>query len=280
LIINPSQSLIEVIIPHLKCSGKDYSSSLVVFPGKRPSHFLRKAVAQRTNGSFIPPVIFSMDEFVDFIYEKNPPFRKGGPGGFFDDNSQPQRKLETIDAIAVLYEIHRKALHPIGGDGFQTPDSFFPIGLKIYRDLEELFIEGVKPAMIKQIGPYTTEAIPEHALKGLQSLSFFYEHFYAELEKERLSTRSLRYRAVSQKIENAELDSYEKIVFAGFYALTKYEKDLFRFLLEKENILFIFQEGPGLDEKLAEIGIDKPYNTLPLIPPLSALRRIRWGGEV
>lgn len=196
-----------------------------------------------------------MDEFVDFIYESGE--RGSGGGG---------RKIETIDAIAILYDIHRKALHPLGGDSFQTPDSFFPIGLKIYRDLEELFIEGVKPAMIKQIEPYTTEAIPEHALKGLQSLSFFYEQFYAAIEEKGLSTRSLRYRAVSEKNEDAELDSYDQIVFAGFYALTKYEKVLFKKLLEKENTLFIFQEGPGLEEKLSDLGIDKPYNTLPLIP--------------
>jgi ATP-dependent helicase/nuclease subunit B len=252
LIINPSQSLIDEIIPHLNRTGKDYSSNLIVFPGKRPSHFLRKAIAQKIKGSFIPPVIFSMDDFVDFIYESGERELAGG-----------DRKIETIDAIAILYDIHRKALHPLGGDSFQTPDSFFPIGLKIYRDLEELFIEGVKPAMIKQIEPYTTEAIPEHALKGLQSLSFFYEQFYAAIEEKGLSTRSLRYRVVSEKNEDAELDSYKQIVFAGFYALTKYEKVLFRKLLEKENTLFIFQEGPGLEEKLSDLGMTSKNPPLP-----------------
>jgi hypothetical protein len=265
LIINPSQSLIDEIIPHLNRTGKDCSSNLIVFPGKRPSHFLRKAIAQRIKGSFIPPVIFSMDEFVDFIYESGKR-EFPHPGGFAEAKAGAGRKIETIDAIAILYDLHRKALHPLGGDSFQTPDSFFPIGLKIYRDLEELFIEGVKPAMIKQIEPYTTEAIPEHALKGLQSLSFFYEQFYAAIEEKGLSTRSLRYRVVSEKNEDAELDSYKQIVFAGFYALTKYEKVLFKKLLEKENTLFIFQEGPGLEEKLSDLGIDKTYNTLPLIP--------------
>jgi len=293
LIINPSQSLIDEIIPHLNRTGKDYSSNLIVFPGKRPSHFLRKAIAQQIKGSFIPPVIFSIDEFIDSIYDRldisehphpTPPPSRGreqtedslpstvGEASFYSPSTGGRglggagRKIETIDAIAILYDIHRQSLHPLGGDSFQTPDSFFPIGLKIYRDLEELFIEGVKPAMIKQIEPYTTEAIPEHALKGLQSLSFFYEQFYAAIEEKGLSTRSLRYRVVSEKNEDAELDSYKQIVFAGFYALTKYEKVLFKKLLVKENTLFIFQEGPGLKEKLSDLGIDKPYNTLPLIP--------------
>ena len=89
----------EAILPHLKGVGRDYSSNLVVFPGKRPSHFLRKSLAKEVRGSFIPPVILSMDEFIDFVYELKEVRRK--------------TKLETIDAIALLYELHRKAAQPL-----------------------------------------------------------------------------------------------------------------------------------------------------------------------
>jgi CRISPR/Cas system-associated exonuclease Cas4 (RecB family) len=240
LIIQPYKSLIDEIIPHLKSEGKDYSSNLIVFPGKRPSHFLRKAIAREIKGSFIPPVIFSMDEFVDHMYE----------------NMQSERKLETIDAVAILYDIQKKSLQPFGGENFLSPDTFFPIGLKIYRDIEELYIEGIKPVMVKQIEPYTSEAIPEYSASRLRSLSFFYEEFYKTLEEKGLSTRSLRYKHVSEKIEETGLDRYEQIIFAGFFALTKCENTLFRKLLRKENTLFIFQEGPGLNEKLSDLGLN------------------------
>ena len=64
LLISSSENLIEKVAEHLIGIEKDYSSSLVIFPGKRPSHFLRKVLAQREKSSFIPPVIFSMDEFI------------------------------------------------------------------------------------------------------------------------------------------------------------------------------------------------------------------------
>jgi CRISPR/Cas system-associated exonuclease Cas4 (RecB family) len=231
--------MIEEILPHLKAGGKDYSSNLVVFPGKRPSHFLRKALAQKIKNSFIPPVIYSMDEFVDHRYE----------------SLQTRKKIETIDAVVILYEIHKKALRPLGGEAFLSPDKFFSVGLKIYRDLEELTIEDVQPARVKQIELFTGEVIPEQTLARLQSLSFFYENFYKAIGEKGLSTRSVRYREVSKTIDESGLSCYGQVIFAGFFALTKCEKVLFGRLLQKENTLFIFQNATGLKEKLSDLGI-------------------------
>ncbi len=239
LIIEPEQNLIEEITLHLKAEGKDYSSNLVVFPGKRPSHFLRKALARKIEGSFIPPVVHSMDEFVDHIYE----------------SVQTGKKIETIDAVVILYEIHRKTRRPLGGEAFVSPDKFFPIGLKIYRDLEELTIEGVPPGRVRQIESLTGEVIPEQTLERLQSLSFFYENFYQMIGKKGLSTRSTRYREVSKILDGSGLHFSGQVVFAGFFALTASEKTLFRKLLQNEDILFVFQNATGLKEKLDDLGI-------------------------
>ena len=78
-VVPPDGELIEEVISCLIAQDKerppegkerDFSSSLVVFPGKRPPHFLRKALAKKIGSSFIPPVTFSIDEFIDFICEK------------------------------------------------------------------------------------------------------------------------------------------------------------------------------------------------------------------
>lgn len=244
IVIQPEQSLIEEIIPHLKQTGKDYSSNIVVFPGKRPSHFLRKALAGKIGGSFIPPAIFSMDEFIDFLYEGMLPERG--------------RKLETIDAVALLYDIHLKAKKQLGGKSFMTADSFFTIGLKIYRDIEELLIEEINPHLVRDIEPLTQEAIPEQTLQRLQSLSFFYEEFYRTIESMSFSTRALRYSVVSEKAEAANMAHYRQIIFAGFYMLTKSERTLFKKLLQTDNALFIFQHGTGIKESLAGLGINIP----------------------
>ncbi len=239
LLTSPKRGLIKEIIPLLKCEGRDYSSNLVVFPGRRPSHYLRKELAKEMKGSFVPPVIFSIDEFVDHLYEKN----------------YAGRKLEGIDAVALLYEIHRKAPDPLGGGSFMTPDSFFPIGLKIYRDIEELYIEAIDYHLVKAIEPYAEEGIPEQTLKRLQSLSFFYEWFYKTVRERGFSTRSLRYRSAAETFDESGVAGFQKVIFAGFFALTRYEKILFKKMLLMENTCFIFQTGKGMKEKLAELGV-------------------------
>lgn len=240
LLIPPSESLIAGISGRLTGTERDYSSNLVVFPGKRPSHFLRKALAAELKSSFVPPVIFSMDEFVDYVYEA----------------AGTKMKLETIDAVAILYDIHRDAPSPLGGNSFLTPDSFFPIGIKIYRDIEELCIEGIKPSLTKEIEAFTKETVPERTFKRLQSLSFFYEEFYKRIEYLGFSTRSVRYCAVSGGMDKSDAGRFQQMIFAGFFALTRCEKDLFRKLYSLENTVFIFQDGAGMKEKIAELNME------------------------
>jgi ATP-dependent helicase/nuclease subunit B len=238
-IIPSGLNILDEIITHLIKKERDYSSNMVIFPGKRPSHFLRRALAREVGSSLIPPLILSMDDFIDFIYGR----------------SFSGRKIENIDAVSILYEIHRKAKNPIGRDGFMTPDSFFPIGLKIYRDLEELQIEGIKSSQVKEIQPFTDEVIPGQTLLRLQSLSFFYEAFYRIIGKHDLSTRSSRYSTVAEKITDSDVSHFQRIVFAGFFAPTKSEKDLFRKMSSFDNVLFIYQDGPGIRKKIENPGI-------------------------
>ncbi len=240
LIIGPHEDLIKVTAGLISPRDRDYSDNLVVFPGRRPAHFLRKELAQREKGSFIPPLIYSMDDFVEYAGE----------------SVQPVRSIETVDAVAVLHQIHRSAPERLGGESFLTLDSFFSLGIKIYKDLEELYIEGTPPAMIKEIQPFTDEMIPQHALSRLQSLHFFYRTFYDRVSQMGMATRSMRYRTAAERVLEGCVDRFEKVIFGGFYALTKSEKDIFKKLLTIEKTIFIFQDGPGLGEQLAELGME------------------------
>ncbi len=241
LLISPSENLIEKVGEHLVGPEKDYSSNLVIFPGKRPSHFLRKLLAGREKSSFVPPLILSMDELIEHIYD-------GSLG-------QDGRKLEAIDAISILYAIHAASPEHLGVKSFLSPDTFFPVGMKLYNDLEELHIERVSSQRVKEIDSIAGETIPELTAKRLQSLSYFYDTFYRRIEENHYSTRSSRYRAVSEMIDRLDLDRFEKVILAGFFALTTSEKDIFRSLMKRENTLFVFQDGEGMKKRLIPLGI-------------------------
>ncbi len=182
-----------------------------------------------------------MDEFIDHVHDES----LGLEG----------RKLEAIDAISILYTIHAASPEHLGKKSFLTPDTFFPVGMKLYGDLEELYIEGIPSKKVKEIDSIAGENIPEPTAKRLQSLSYFYETFYRRIEEGHFSTRSSRYRSVSENIGRLNLDRFEKVILAGFFALTQSEKKIFQSVMKRENTLFIFQEGEGVEKKLSDLGI-------------------------
>ena len=117
IVLDPVGHLIETIASHLEKRGKDFSASAIVFPGKRPAHFLRKELALRAGGSIIPPKIFSVDEFVLSLYQHLHP--------------EPIFDLDPIDAVALLHLVHSELKERLGGDYFASLDTFIPIGLKL-----------------------------------------------------------------------------------------------------------------------------------------------------
>lgn len=234
--------LISAVAERLDCSGNDYAENLVVFPGRRPAHFLRKAISLKHGMPFLPPRICSMDEFIDLIC-----------AGLPDASG---RKIEPIDAVALLFELHCRAPRPLGRKGFLTLDSFFPIGLKLFRDLEELLIEQVSREAMQQADSLLLDGVPPASLERLQSVSWFYERFYDMIRERSFSTRSLRYCAAAVSYSTVLLPGFSRVILAGLFGLTAAEKGLFSRLGSDSRTCALFQDGPGMKDLLLSLDIE------------------------
>jgi len=233
-ILYPTENLIENITSELTSRDKDYSRQIVVFPGKRPAHFLRKSLAERENGSFFPPRIFSIDEFIDFVYTNLLGCR--------------QQILEPIDAVAILFDVHKSLKSRLGHTSYNTFDVFLPVGLKLFKELEEVM-------MANHTMNYIRKILQNVEFAKFHSLSNYYEKFYEEVTNRGFGTRSMRYRTVAERFEELDFSQYEKIIFAGFYAFTNVEQIIVKKLLKQKNVIIIFQDGVGLSERLKSIGV-------------------------
>jgi ATP-dependent helicase/nuclease subunit B len=240
ILVPAAADLIAYVADALDQEARDLSDCLVVFPGRRPGHFLRRRIAERRRESFVPPHIVSIDELVDELSDARHPGRPD---------------LESIDAVALLYEIHSAFPSPLGGHAFLSPDMFFPIGARIYADLEELRIEGVDPRSVGEVQPLIEEQIPPRSRESLQALEIFYKELYLRIEALGYSTRSSRYWEVCSTIAEADLSRFRRIILAGFYAPTRAERKLFAMVGALSSALFVFQDGPGMGEKLSQMGI-------------------------
>ena len=245
--ISPGRSLVEEAALRVEAAGVELSETIVVFPGRRPAHFLRQRLAQAKGRGFVPPRIFSMDELVDFIVEARDA-REGRirPG------------LESIDAVAILYDIQVTSPAPLGGTAFMTLDSFFPLGMKIWADLEELFIECVPVAKVAGVQALVQDGVPARSRERLQTLARFYEQFYREAEARGFSTRASRFRRASETVAPADLPGTGPVILAGFSRLTAAERALICALAEWPRVQMIFQEGPGIREWLRGLPVPMP----------------------
>jgi hypothetical protein len=212
-------------------SRNDFSKSIIVFPGKRPAHVVRKKLAERIGSSFIPPKLFSIDLFIDFL-----------AGTHLQHRATP---ISEFDAAAILFELHTSLQEneKIGKEHFSALETFYPVGIKIYSELEELMMAQISPKRLN-------ESIVSATMASAHALALLYQPFYEELQRRGFSTRAQKYRLAADRISDCDLGVYEQIILAGFYALTPAEEVIFHHLLAQNNVTVLFQQGEGIQRTL------------------------------
>ena len=234
VIIPPVANLVSEVAELLRDGGSDYSRNLIVFPGKRPGHFLRRLLGEKTGHAYIPPRIFSIDGFIDFVYVE----RLG----------LLHREIQAIDAVAILHEVYLHSAERFGGTSFDALDAFLPLGLKLFGELEELKMANLQ-------GRKLDEALTAVTLGNLRPLSAVYDAFYQKVNALGCCTRALKYAVVADFLTEDHLAEYASITLAGFFALTPSEKTIFRTLGRLDMTVFLYQEGKGLHKHLQDLGL-------------------------
>ncbi len=233
-IISAEQHILEEVRSLL--AGVDYTRALVVFPGKRPSHFLRKALALEMKAGFIPPRTFSYDEFIQFLSKEHLGLKSPD--------------LDPLDATSILYEIHCSIDDRLGGGYFDSYDQFLPLGFRLFDEMEELVLaEATSKRIQEEVGGLT--------FGNRHLLSSYFGQFYARLEKEGRLTRSIRLRTVAEKIRDIDFSGFQRIILAGFYALTPTDRRIFKSLSMLDQTALVYQQGPGITAHLEALGINR-----------------------
>ncbi|RPI05112.1 MAG: PD-(D/E)XK nuclease family protein [Ignavibacteriae bacterium] len=251
IVIGAQENLLETLVSRMITQGRDFSATAVIFPGKRPAHFLRKELAVRAGGSIIPPHIYSVDDFILFLYQQRFP--------------EPVRDLTPIDAAALLHMVHGELKERLGGEYFTSFDAFIPVGLKLFGELEELRMANLPENKMKEV-------LSSLTYNRLFSLAEYYTKLYALAAEKGFTTRAVRYREVADHIMELDLSGYTQIVVAGLFKLTHAEQIIFNDLEKRSNTLFIYQSdksGDGTPEP--EIHFYKASDTHGQVFALSGL---------
>jgi ATP-dependent helicase/nuclease subunit B len=250
IVICPHDSLVKTVVDQLPHDIRDYSRIALVFPGKRPAHFIRKELSVRVGGSFIPPKIFSIDDFILSLHQQ-----------LF---TKPCKDLEPMDAIALLYRVHTGLSERLGGEHFTAFDEFLPLGIKLLGELEELCLAHLPDRRIEEeLGMLT--------YNRLFSLQAYYKKFYALVKESGYATRAMRYAEVADRIQEIDLAKYSKIIIAGLFKQTHSEQIIFQEIEKLKNVWMVYQSDKR-DENAPELEIyyTKASDTHGLVFALSA----------
>ncbi len=236
--ISTSDNFIKVFTEELlfEKGKKDYSDTCVIFPGKRPFLYMRKTLAGMTGSAFYPPKMFTIDEFIEYITEKE------HPGSC---------KINRIDGIWKLFHIihDNKLLQSITDlkkNRYTDFLDFYPWVKKIYDFINMADIEDVEDKTLKniqdnaEIGYNVPEQINTLFINIVKIRSLFHNF----LEEENLFSRGYEYLKAKEIIERTDPDEFKKIYFAGLFGLTGTEKKIIKKLLSKNKAHLIWHGHP------------------------------------
>lgn len=224
----------------LKNFGKDFSRTAVVFGGKRPALFLKRACARKLKKSFIPPRIFSMDEFMEYT-------ASGGHG---------VRYVSDLDSAYHVFTL-AKTCAPGMLKGRETFNEFLPWAREIISFIEQLDLENISSESLRHVQKSADIGyeVPVNINVLLKHIVEIRSAYHGVLNDNNRYSRGLMYRAASRKVENTPFDEFEKILFCNFYYLHETELAVIKNVYTKGKGIYIFQgsqEGWSVLEKNAK----------------------------
>ncbi len=218
--------------------GEDLSSLNIVFPTRRAGLFFKQELAARASKPFWSPRVFSIQDFLSRL------------------SSLPVPDPVTLQFS--LYKIYHKYFPA------ESFDRFYPWGelmLQDFSDIDRYLADAGKVfSVVNDLREIEQNfQLPEEELNKLRIfwMSYFskdpsllktefintWKHLgsiYFEYKKslldQGLAYEGLAFRELAEKIQKGEIAndaSFDKLVFAGFYALTKTEEILIQHFIQK-----------------------------------------------
>lgn len=206
--------------------GVDLSRIACVFGGKRPALFLRRALARSISSSLIPPRIFSLDEFIDYLISDEYP-----------------QKITELDSDFLIYSLAKKHIPRllVGRESFSE---FLPWAKEITAFIEQLDLEGVDSKSLEHIQKSAAIGyeVPPSINLLLQHIITLRQVYHAALSAKGIYSRSMRYQRAAENLEEKkDIQEFEAVVFCNFFYLSAVERKIIHKILDSGKGVCIFQ---------------------------------------
>ncbi|MCM8773609.1 MAG: PD-(D/E)XK nuclease family protein [Candidatus Omnitrophica bacterium] len=240
------ERITEFLCSNFVKDGNDLSRIACVFAGKRPGLFLKRAISKKLKRSFLPPKIFSIDEFVDYTISKN----------------KVVSRISELESAFIIYKLVKEHFPNllIGKDKFSD---FLPWAKEIVSFIDQLDLENIDNEKLSHIEKNAEIGydVPPSINQLLTDISRLRQFYHQELEKNNIYSRGRLYIFALKVVKEERWDEFDTIIFCNFFYLHSTERKIFLDIYNKGKGIFVFQgsreEWSVLNDFFKDLG-DKP----------------------
>jgi len=221
------ENLSNFLIENFK-KNKDYNRIACIFGGKRPALFLYNFLAKKLK-SFIPPRVFSMDEFIDYLLEKHTEYSQ----------------INDLEAAFLVYKIISKNF-PQLLNFRESFGEFLPLAREIISFIEQLDLEEVKNESLYYIQKSAEIGydVPQNINNLIKDIANLREIYHKELLKNNIYSRGMKYLFVSSSIDKIQIDEFDYLIFCNLFYLHNTEIKIIKNILDRKKGIYIIQGDP------------------------------------
>jgi hypothetical protein len=206
---------------------------VIVFPGKRPSIYLKARLAEASGGkAFFPPRCFSLDELIDHLARRRNP-------GF--------TVIDHADAVWLVFGLicSLKAFdhHVFSGKGF---GDFFHWGRYLVTFIDRLDMEGIDNDALINIERNASIGydVPQSVNELLSNISLLRTEFHRLLHENGWFTRGTQHIAAVEETRDGPPEDLGTVVFAGLFGLTGGERQVIRSFWDSGRATVVLSGSP------------------------------------
>ncbi|MCX5705406.1 MAG: PD-(D/E)XK nuclease family protein [Candidatus Omnitrophica bacterium] len=220
--------LADYICANFLKNGNDLSRVAVVFGGRRPRYFLRKALSQRIGSGYFPPAFFTIDNFMREVVSRKAPIRLA----------------PAMDSCYIIYKAASQVAPSLLEDKPEF-SQFLPWAKEVNSFIEELDLEDIPDERLKSDVEKSAEIgyeVPESINQLLSHIVAIRGLYHEGLRSRKLYSRGLMYLEASRLIPEAHFDEFDQVLFCNLYYLYKTEGSVVKHLFDNDLATLFFQK--------------------------------------
>ena len=219
--------------------GRDLSKCWIIFPNRRAGLFFSKYLNELLDAPLWAPRVITINEIIgewsSLLVEDN----LGLLFRLFNRYNKERKTKESFDEFYYWGEMLLSDFDDI--DKYRVDARHLFQNLASIKDIESIFdyldqtqIDAIR-SFWRSFDPKKISAHQRDFISVWEVLYAIYSGFREELKGEGVAYEGMAYREVLERMENGELELPQgKMIFAGFNALNRCEKELFAYFKEKD----------------------------------------------